>query len=263
VNHQPNSNRSTTMTTITDLHFGVCPKCHSHDGYINIGQGHWFYCREHRVRWFGGANLFDSWKLETDDEQRETYAALQFDQYRSDERVLHRPDVPRPLTPRCAGHPASLVVAGHPAINPETTLPDDHHRPPRRPVRLSVVRRTSSMLMPVRADPPAHRGHLPLQPRRRPGRRVSRRDPQRYGPAHRRHRRRLVARYEWDGRGWPCAICHQPMNDHPRQLHLAHDDHGGWLGLAHADCNTGDAGRLALTRLRGTNDPPPTPRTRW
>jgi len=70
------------MTTITDLHFGVCPKCHSHDGYINIGQGHWFYCREHKVRWFGGANLFDSWKLETDDEQRETYAALQFDQYR-------------------------------------------------------------------------------------------------------------------------------------------------------------------------------------
>ena len=62
-------------------YFGVCPTCGRHDGYINIGAGHWFYCAEHRTRWNVGANLFDSWKDQTEDEQRARYLELDFGSY--------------------------------------------------------------------------------------------------------------------------------------------------------------------------------------
>lgn len=57
-------------------YFGVCPTCKKSDGYINIGKGHWFYCREHKVRWFVGSNLFSSWRDETEEEQHAQYAEL-------------------------------------------------------------------------------------------------------------------------------------------------------------------------------------------
>jgi len=44
---------------------GGCPECARSDGYINLGREHWFICREHRTRWFGGTNLFDTWKNQT------------------------------------------------------------------------------------------------------------------------------------------------------------------------------------------------------
>jgi len=56
-------------------YFGACPHCRKNDGYVNVGQGHWFKCDEHRTRWFVGSNLFDSWKHETEDEQRAWYDA--------------------------------------------------------------------------------------------------------------------------------------------------------------------------------------------
>ena len=62
-------------------HFGVCPTCKSNDGYINIGKGHWFYCREHRVRWFVGSNLISTWRDETEDEQRAQYDRLGFAEF--------------------------------------------------------------------------------------------------------------------------------------------------------------------------------------
>lgn len=85
----------------------------------------------------------------------------------------------------------------------------------------------------------------------------------RYGTAHRRHRARLVRRYEHDGRGWPCSLCGGVMVDDPRRLHLAHDDRGGRLGLSHAACNTRAALILGNDRRAGRDNPAPTPRTRW
>jgi hypothetical protein len=46
-------------------HFGVCPVCFSSDGYLNVGRTHWFVCHEHGLRWCAGANLFSSWRRET------------------------------------------------------------------------------------------------------------------------------------------------------------------------------------------------------
>ncbi len=64
-----------------DLNEGVCPTCKKNDGYLNMGKGHWFYCEEHRVRWFFGSNLFSTWKLETEDEQHRKYDELGFGRF--------------------------------------------------------------------------------------------------------------------------------------------------------------------------------------
>jgi hypothetical protein len=63
----------TTDRKQTEGYFGLCPHCHCHDGYINVGREHWFVCDEHKVRWCVGANLFDSWREQTEDEQRRIY----------------------------------------------------------------------------------------------------------------------------------------------------------------------------------------------
>jgi hypothetical protein len=62
-------------------YFGVCPECHRTDGYINVGRGHWFYCQQHHTRWCVGSNLFDSWKFETEDEQRDIYDRVGFSRF--------------------------------------------------------------------------------------------------------------------------------------------------------------------------------------
>lgn len=82
----------------------------------------------------------------------------------------------------------------------------------------------------------------------------------RYGMAHRRMRQRLLAEYR-PGLT-PCALCGQPMADPPRRLHLAHNKHGGWAGLAHATCNLREAQALGVKTKKGI-DPEPRPRTRW
>jgi len=65
----------------SDHYWGKCPQCGDNDGYLNIGRGHWFYCQEHRTRWYAGANLFDSWKGETEAEQRARYEEMDFGSY--------------------------------------------------------------------------------------------------------------------------------------------------------------------------------------
>jgi hypothetical protein len=62
-------------------HFGACPHCRQFDGIMNVGKGHWLFCDEHKVRWFVGSNLFDSWKQETEEEQRAIYDAKDFGSY--------------------------------------------------------------------------------------------------------------------------------------------------------------------------------------
>ena len=54
-------------------YFGVCPRCHHTDGYVNAGSTHIFICREHKTRWIVGSNLMSSWRNETQDEQRALY----------------------------------------------------------------------------------------------------------------------------------------------------------------------------------------------
>jgi hypothetical protein len=61
-----------------DGYFGWCPKCKNNDGYLNIGREHWFLCKEHKVKWCVGYNLFSSWQHETEDEQRSIYDELDF-----------------------------------------------------------------------------------------------------------------------------------------------------------------------------------------
>ncbi len=46
-------------------HFGGCPHCGYSDGPYNVGPAHWLVCREHRVRWWIGENLFRAWRTET------------------------------------------------------------------------------------------------------------------------------------------------------------------------------------------------------
>ena len=43
-------------------YFGGCPKCGRHDGYLNVGSEHWFYCERHRTKRCVGSNLFSSWR---------------------------------------------------------------------------------------------------------------------------------------------------------------------------------------------------------
>jgi hypothetical protein len=38
--------------------YGCCPVCGMNDGYVNLGDEHWFYCWEHKKRWKLGAEWF-------------------------------------------------------------------------------------------------------------------------------------------------------------------------------------------------------------
>ena len=58
---------------MTEHYFGACPTCGGCDGYLNVGRSHWFYCEKHKVKWCVGSNLFDSWKDQTEEEQRRLY----------------------------------------------------------------------------------------------------------------------------------------------------------------------------------------------
>jgi len=53
------------LTTVDEV-WGGCPKCLSHDGYLNLYREHWFKCDSHRVRWRVGSNLFSSWRHESE-----------------------------------------------------------------------------------------------------------------------------------------------------------------------------------------------------
>ena len=47
-------------------YFGVCPKCFRNDGYLNIGRDHWYHCREHKLKWWIGSNMFSAWVHESE-----------------------------------------------------------------------------------------------------------------------------------------------------------------------------------------------------
>jgi hypothetical protein len=47
-------------------YFGGCPKCGCDDGYLNVGSCHWMVCEEHKMTWCVGANLFSSWRKQSE-----------------------------------------------------------------------------------------------------------------------------------------------------------------------------------------------------
>jgi hypothetical protein len=57
-----------------NAYFGVCPHCFKNDGYVNTSRSHIFYCKEHKVSWCAGFNIFDDWREQTEEEQRRIYA---------------------------------------------------------------------------------------------------------------------------------------------------------------------------------------------
>ena len=59
-------------------YFGLCPICRKHDGYLNAGRTHVFYCNEHKLSWRGGVNIFSTWQFETEEQQRKTWQVGRF-----------------------------------------------------------------------------------------------------------------------------------------------------------------------------------------
>ncbi len=39
--------------------YGCCPVCGMNDGYLNIGDEHWFHCWEHKKKWLFGSGWFE------------------------------------------------------------------------------------------------------------------------------------------------------------------------------------------------------------
>jgi hypothetical protein len=70
--------------------FGACPECGYNDGYTNVGRSHWFFCRKHKVCWCVGANLFSSWRHETEEEQRAIFDRIGIDNFREIEPLDDR-----------------------------------------------------------------------------------------------------------------------------------------------------------------------------
>jgi hypothetical protein len=99
----------TIMSTRQDDSFGLCPHCHRMDGYANAGRSHRAFCREHKVSWFIGSNLFSNWREQTEEEQRANWADIGLDTFEDVEPYFwpetlaraersggdHQPDLPR------------------------------------------------------------------------------------------------------------------------------------------------------------------------
>jgi hypothetical protein len=56
--------------------FGSCPVCGKNDGYLNLHRTHWFVCHEHRKKWMHGANLFSTWRFETEIDWQENFERI-------------------------------------------------------------------------------------------------------------------------------------------------------------------------------------------
>jgi hypothetical protein len=64
------------MTVTTTNYFGGCPTCGGCDGYLNLRRDHWMVCHACKTRWVIGANLFSSWRDETEADWERNYLLL-------------------------------------------------------------------------------------------------------------------------------------------------------------------------------------------
>ena len=93
------------MSELLDDAFGLCPFCHKQDGFANAGKSHRFFCKEHRVSWPVGSNLFSSWRDETEEEQRRIWDEIGLNDFTEVKpyhypRPAEEPQPPRPSKPR-------------------------------------------------------------------------------------------------------------------------------------------------------------------
>jgi len=56
--------------------FGGCPVCGQGEEYVNVEREHFFICRDHKVFWNVGSNLFSSWKEQDEAHWRDNAALL-------------------------------------------------------------------------------------------------------------------------------------------------------------------------------------------
>ena len=50
--------------------FGLCPECGEDPVMLNVGRTHWAVCKENKVRWQVGSNLFSTWLHEDEETWR-------------------------------------------------------------------------------------------------------------------------------------------------------------------------------------------------
>jgi hypothetical protein len=79
-------------------YFGDCPICHKNDGYVNVGNDHWFICVTHKKKWGIGANLFSSAMDETPERQLQEQESLGFDSFEIVEPFYPPPPPARDVT---------------------------------------------------------------------------------------------------------------------------------------------------------------------
>lgn len=70
-----------------------------------------------------------------------------------------------------------------------------------------------------------------------------------YGAAHAAARKQALATYH---PGDPCCLCTRPLGTNTRRIHLDHNPHGGYRGLAHARCNVTDGARRGRARQQSS-----------
>jgi hypothetical protein len=60
-----------------DDHFGLCPHCLGDPVMLNVERNHFAICREHKMYWFVGSNLFSAWQYEDEAVWQENSALLE------------------------------------------------------------------------------------------------------------------------------------------------------------------------------------------
>jgi hypothetical protein len=43
-------------------YFGGCPECGGTHGYRSVGPERWYYCDDHKTKWYASTDLFGTWK---------------------------------------------------------------------------------------------------------------------------------------------------------------------------------------------------------
>jgi hypothetical protein len=85
-----------------DGYFGLCRICHKHDGYLNAGRTHVFFCKEHELSWGGSVNILSTWQFETEKQQRKAWQEIGLDRFQRVEPYFP----PRTITEREFSPPA-------------------------------------------------------------------------------------------------------------------------------------------------------------
>jgi len=75
--YNPPARKHRFKGNIFDAYFGICPECGGCDGRTSIGRYHWVYCKRHGLKWCAGANWFDDWRDESEEDWRRNVLFLE------------------------------------------------------------------------------------------------------------------------------------------------------------------------------------------